>query len=216
MELFLASANEREIRDAYNLPITGVLTNSSILKKEIKPLNEICRIIDTIGNLEFGLQIASTKEKEMLEEVKIFQSLIQNRKLHLKIPYCLDAFKIINKVEQSGMILNITAISTLPQAFIALEANIDYLSIYVGRVTDAGGDGVKLLKEIKDYAMSNSKKTKILAASIRNSEHLVEVAKAGADAVAIPFALLSESIKSEITTKSVEGFKQDWFSINKG
>lgn len=215
MEIFLASANEKEIIKAYKLPITGVLTNSSILKKEKKSLKILASVIDEIGNLEFGLQIGSTDEATMMEEFRLFRSLIKNRKLHLKIPFCRDAFKVIKNVRNSGVILNLTAISTLPQAFIALESDIDYLSIYVGRVTDSGGDGLKLLENVKKYACDNSKRTKILAASIRDISHLIDAAKAGADAVAISYFLLNESFQSEVTEDSLKKFLEDWKMIGR-
>ena len=215
MELFLASANEKEIKSAYDLPIAGILTNSNILGKEGKSLKELTSVIDKIGTLEFGLQIASTDEAGMMAEYRLFRSLIKNRKLHLKIPFCRDAFKVIRNVSNSDIIKNLTAISTMPQAFIALEAEIDYLSIYISRVSNAGGDGLKLLADIKKYAYDNSKKTKILAASIHNMAQLIDVAKAGADAVAIPYHLLYKALQSEVTDKSINGFKEDWGKIGK-
>jgi transaldolase len=214
MEIYLASANPEEIRKAYIYPIAGVLTNASIIKKEKRRLSDLVQEIDSIGHLPFGLQIAATEEAQMLEEARLFQSLLHQRTLHLKIPYCQDAFKIIPILKNSGMFLNLTGISSLAQSFLALESGINYLSIYVGRVTDSGGDGVNLLKEIKEYAAYHQKPAKIVAASIRNIEHLEEVARAGADAVAIPYALLMETMESEITQQSVDGFKRDWQEVD--
>ncbi|MBN1265220.1 MAG: hypothetical protein JXA25_06990 [Anaerolineales bacterium] len=213
MEIYLASANPDEIRQAYKLPIAGVLTNSSIISKEKTAFPELVKEIDQIGSLPFGLQIAATEEHQMMKEAFLFQSLLQNRVLHLKIPFCPDAFKIIPDLRHTGMVLNLTGVSTLAQACIALESPIDYLSIYVGRVTNAGGDGVRTLKDIKQYTVYHNKRTQIVAASIRNTEHLEEVAAAGADAVAIPYQLLLEALESQVTQDSVEGFKQDWQKV---
>jgi transaldolase len=216
MEIYLASANPDEIRKAYDLPIAGVLTNSSIIKKEGRVLPELVEEIDQIGDLPFGLQIAATDLDEMMGEARLFQSLIHNRTLHLKIPYCPDAFKVICQLRDTELTLNLTGVSTLSQALLALESGIDYLSIYVGRVTDAGGDGVQLLEKIKYYADYHAKPTRIVAASIRNLEHLEEVALAGADAVAIPFPLLLETMRSPVTDQSVDGFKKDWGEVDLG
>ena len=216
MEIYLASANPDEIRGAYALPIAGVLTNASIIKKENRVLTELVKEIDQIGDLPFGLQIAATDESEMMAEARLFQSLLHHRTLHLKIPYCPDAFKVIAQLRNTDMILNLTGVSTLSQALLALESGIDYLSIYVGRVSAAGGDGVQLLENIKYYADFHGKATRIVAASIRNLAHLEEVALAGADATAIPFPLLLESLQSPVTDQSVNGFKKDWREVNLG
>jgi TalC/MipB family fructose-6-phosphate aldolase len=199
MELFLASANPDEIRKAYAFPITGVLTNSTIIEREKLPLSQVVKKVDEIGNLQFGLQISSTEENEMMQEVRLFRQLVLNRTLHLKIPYCPDAFKVMNRVKNTGMILNLTAVSTLAQAVVALESCADYISIYIGRVTDAGGDGLKLLDEIIQYARRSGKRAKIVAASIRSMDHYNEVIKCGADAVAIPYSLLMQSLESDTT-----------------
>lgn len=216
MEIYLASANPDEIKKAYALPIAGVLTNSSIVKREKRSLPDLVKEIDEIGDLPFGLQIAATEETQMMAEARLFHSLVHNRTLHLKIPYCPDAYKIIPRLKHSGSILNLTSVSTLAQAFLALETEIDYLSIYVGRVSDSGGDGVRLLQEIKKFAGYHNKRTRIVAASIRNLEHLMEIAMAGADAVAIPFSLLLETMESEVTTQSILGFKKDWKEVDLG
>lgn len=216
MEIYLASANPDEIRKAYALPIAGVLTNASIIKKENRALTELIKEIDQIGDLPFGLQIAATDESEMMAEAHLFHSLLSNRTLHLKIPYCPDAFKVIAQLRKSDMILNLTGVSTLSQALLALESGIDYLSIYVGRVSDAGGDGVQLLEKIKFCADYHGNPTRIVAASIRNLEHLEEVALAGADAAAIPFPLLLQTMHSPVTDQSVNGFKKDWREVNLG
>ena len=215
MEIYLASANIEEIKKAQTLPVKGALTNPSIVLKEKRNFTDLVTEIDRIGSLPFGLQIASTEKEEMLKEVALFRSLVRRRVLHLKIPYCRDAFEIIPQLKNAGLLLNLTAISTLAQVATALESPIDYLSIYVGRVSDAGGDGFKLIREVKEFADKNEKKTKIVAASIRNITQLEEVMKAGADAVAIPYSLLMESLSSSTTDLSTTGFQQDWDKIDR-
>jgi len=189
MEIFLASANLDEIKKAYSLPIAGVLTNSSIIQKEKMKLTELVKGIDEIGNLPFGLQIAATEEHQMMEETRLFLSMLHHRVLHLKIPYCPDAFKIIPKLQHTDMILNLTGVSSLAQAW---------------------------LKKIKQFADYNKKPTRIVAASIRNIDHLEEVALAGADAVAIPYPLLLKAMESEVTQQSITGFKKDWQTVDIG
>ena len=213
MKIYLASANKNEITQAYNMPIAGVLTNPTILKKEKMGLEKLVYKIDQIGNKEFGLQIAATNLKDMMDQARLFKSLVKNRKLHLKIPFCLDAFKVIEKLKGTGVLLNLTAVSSMLQAVMALESEIDFLSIYVGRVTSAGGDGVELVKQVKHYANINNKNTKVVAASVHDTENLEQVALAGADAVAIPFPLLESTLLNKVTEDSIKGFSDDWDQI---
>jgi len=213
MQIFLASANVDEIKQAYLLPISGVLTNSTILEKEKVPFTTLVKEIDAIGNLQFGLQVVSTEEYQMMQEIMLFRQILLNRTLHLKIPFCHDAFKVINRVKNTGVLLNLTAISTLPQAVMALESQVDYISIYVGRVTDSGGDGLRLIEEVKQYAIREGKNAKVIAASIRNVEQLIEIIKIGADGVAIPFSLLVALLENKTTQNSINEFKKSWINI---
>jgi TalC/MipB family fructose-6-phosphate aldolase len=213
MKLFLASANTKEIIQAYEMPIAGVLTNPSIIKKEKRGLDNLVKEIDQIGDKEFGLQIAATNFQDMMAQANLFKSLVKNRKFHLKIPFCLDAFKVIEQCKDMDIILNLTAVSSMMQAIMALESEIDYLSIYVGRVTSAGGDGVELVRQVKRFAEINNKKTEVLAASVRDAENFVQVANAGADGVAIAYPLLESTLHNDVTRDSILGFSDDWDAL---
>ena len=57
-------------------------------------------------------------------------------------------------------------------------------------------------------------KTKILSASIRNLDHVKEVAKAGSDIATIPPKVFHEMYKHELTDKGLKVFLDDWNSTN--
>ena len=57
-------------------------------------------------------------------------------------------------------------------------------------------------------------KTKILSASIRNIDHVKEVAKAGSDIATIPPKVFHEMYKHELTDKGLKIFLDDWNSTN--
>ena len=53
-------------------------------------------------------------------------------------------------------------------------------------------------------------KTKILAASIRSTEHVFEAALCGADVVTVSAKILSQLVEHDLTRKGLEKFNQDW------
>jgi TalC/MipB family fructose-6-phosphate aldolase len=213
MKLWIASANKEELVESFDYPIEGIITNPTVIAKEGKNWREVLRELNELGHLPIHLQIISTEEDKMLEEIKVFKELMTQKPLIAKIPLCKDGLKIIPTVKKMGCKVNITTVCTLNQAVIALEANIDYLSVYVGRVTDHGGDGLNLIKEIRSYIDRTNKSTEIIAASVRDLEQMHKVILAGADGIAIPFNLLTSGIKNEITNNSIEQFESDWKSI---
>mgnify|MGYP006264779403 CR=1 FL=1 len=61
----------------------------------------------------------------------------------------------------------------------------------------------------------NNISTKILAASIRNIDHINESFKAGADIVTIPPKTFEEMYKNSLTDQGLEQFDKDWKELNK-
>jgi transaldolase len=211
MKLWIASANVEEIKDVYSaFPVTGVITNPTVIANEHKHWKETLAEVNEIGSEPIHLQLVSTSEKEMLEEMKAFIEIMTKRPVIAKIPLCKDGLKIIPTIKKWGCQVNITTICNLNQAAIALEADVDYLSVYVARVNDRGGDGFKLVEEITNYIRRKGKKTEVIAASVRDLEQMNRVILAGADGIAIPYSLLNEAIEDELTKNSIDRFENDW------
>jgi transaldolase len=213
MKLWIASANAEEINESYSFPIAGVITNPTVIANERKHWHETLAEINEIGNDPIHLQVVSTTEQEMLEEIIAFKQVMTNRPLIAKIPLCKDGLKIVPVLKKWGCKVNITTICNLNQAVIALEADVDYLSVYVARVTDQGRDGFKLVSDIRNYIDRKGKKTEIIAASVRNVEQMNKVILAGADGIAIPYSLLTEALEDELTENSIDRFAHDWALI---
>jgi TalC/MipB family fructose-6-phosphate aldolase len=213
MELWLAFTSFEEMKKAHEFPIKGVLTNPTLVSLSKIPYREAISRMNMIGDLPLGLQVVSTDEKSMIEEIKIFHELVDRKMLIVKLPFCLGAIKVVPFIRKFGHTVNMAAICTYSQALVALETDIEYLSIYVGRVNDGGGDGIDLVSRVKQYASSCGLRAIIQAASIRTVRQLEDVALAGADAAVLPYAVLEEAIKSELTDQSLKKFAKDWDTI---
>ena len=210
MEIWLAFSSFEEMEKAHEYPIKGVLTNPTVISALEMNWKEAVTRMNEIGDLPLGLQVVSTKRNEMIEEIKTFNRIVDKKRLIIKLPFCPSTLQVASFVKQLGLEVNIAAICSFTQAVVALETDIEYLSIYVGRVSDGGGDGMQLIHQVKDYVHGCHKNTMILAASIRTAQQLEEVALAGADAAVITFDVLEEAIKSRLTDESIEKFTVDW------
>ena len=72
-----------------------------------------------------------------------------------------------------------------------------------------------LIKKIKTiYDNYPELQTKILVASIRNLDHVIESAIIGADVVTIPPNVLEMLYDHTLTKKGLEAFLNDWKSTN--
>ena len=70
---------------------------------------------------------------------------------------------------------------------------------------------MNLIREIKAiYSNYENIKTKILVASVRTVDHVIESGMIGADVVTLPPATLEKLYKHPLTDKGLKAFLDDW------
>lgn len=214
---FIDTANLDQIREAKDLGILdGVTTNPSLMAMEgitgkdnvIKHYKTICEIVDGPVSAE----VISTDFKGMVEEGKILADLDEN--IVVKVPMIKDGIKAISWFTENGIATNCTLVFSAAQAILAAKAGATYLSPFVGRVDDIGWDGIGLIKEIAEIYSIQGYDTLILAASIRNSKHIIDCAKAGADVVTCPLSAILGMLKHPLTDNGLAQFLADHKKAN--
>ena len=96
------------------------------------------------------------------------------------------------------------------QALIAAQAGATYVSPFIGRLDDNGQDGIQIIKSIVDMFEKQNYQTKVLAASIRNKNHIEECAKIGAHVVTAPLSAIKELIPHTLTDIGLKKFLDDY------
>jgi transaldolase len=89
-----------------------------------------------------------------------------------------------------------------------------YISPFIGRLDDAGGDGLLLVKELAQTMNHYNFSTHILAASIRNIHHFEGAIVAGADAITVPVSILEHVVEHQLTNKGMDQFLADWKTLH--
>lgn len=95
------------------------------------------------------------------------------------------------------------------QAILAAKAGATYLSPFIGRIDDLNWDGIGLIAEIAEIYAVQGYDTEILAASIRNSKHIVDAAKAGADVITSPLGPILGLLNHPLTDIGLQKFLAD-------
>ena len=216
MEFFLDTANIDQIKQAQSLGIlNGVTTNPSLIFREgikstdlKKHYSDICQIVDGPVSAE----VISTSYQEIIKEgielAEIHPQII------IKVPMIEDGIKAIKYFKQKGIKTNCTLVFSVGQAILAAKAGATYISPFVGRLEDNGENGVEIIKTISHIYNLHGYDTKILAASIRNSTHIIDCAIAGAHTITTPLHLLMELFKHPLTDKGLEKFLADYKKNN--
>ena len=114
-----------------------------------------------------------------------------------------------------GIRTNATLVFSANQALLAALAGASYVSPFVGRLDDAGNDGMQVVADIVDIFATYGFETQIIAASIRHPMHIVQAALLGADIATVPYAVLMKAIKHPLTDVGIERFLADWAKVSK-
>ncbi|MGA9351630.1 MAG: transaldolase family protein [Anaerolineae bacterium] len=113
-----------------------------------------------------------------------------------------------------GIRTNATLVFSANQALLAALAGASFVSIFVGRLDDAGNDGMQVVADIVEIFETYGLDTEIIAASIRHPMHIVEAALLGADIATVPYDVLMQAIKHPLTDVGIERFLADWRKVS--
>jgi transaldolase len=216
MKFFIDTANVDEIRRAVELGVVdGVTTNPSLIAKEGRDFIETVKEITTIVDGPISAEVISLEADKMVKEALGLCKSINNSNLVIKIPMCLEGLKATSRLAKLGIKTNVTLIFSAAQALLAAKAGASYVSPFVGRLDDIGYCGMDLIRQISDMFKKQDIKTEIIAASIRNPLHVVDVASAGCDIATVPYKVFVDMAKHPLTDKGIEKFLSDWASVNK-
>ena len=143
----------------------------------------------------------------MVEEGKRLADLADN--IVVKVPMIQEGVKAVSWFTEHGIRTNVTLIFSAAQALLAAKAGATYVSPFIGRIDDTNWDGMELIKEIAEVYAVQGFNTEILAASIRNSRHIVDAAKFGADVVTCPLKSILGMLNHPLTSIGLEKFLAD-------
>src|SRR4051812_45557508 len=212
MKFFIDTANLAQIREANELGIlNGVTTNPSLMAKEgirgQEAINNHYKTICEIVNGDISAEVLSTDFNTIVEEGKKLAAIHKN--IVVKVPMIKDGVKAIKWFTDNGIRTNCTLIFSAGQAILAAKAGAAYVSPFIGRIDDIGWDGLELIQQLSHIFQVQGYKTEILAASIRNSLHIVKCAEAGADVCTCPLEAILGLLKHPLTDIGLAKFLED-------
>ena len=209
MELFIDTAEIDEIK-SLNITglIDGVTTNPSLIAKSgrniIETIEEICNEVSGPVSAE----VTATDFETMIKEGRKLSAIGQN--VAIKVPLTFDGLRACKVFSEDGIMVNVTLCFNSAQAILAAKAGASFISPFIGRLDDIGSDGINLISEITEIYDIHGFETKVLAASIRSVQDIIDSAKFGADVATIPPKFLKAMYNHPLTDKGLADFLADW------
>jgi len=188
--------------------LDGVTTNPTLIVKENRGFLELVTEILKIVPGPVNLEVVSQDAEGMVREGRDLASLGHN--VVVKCPMTNEGLVAVRKLHKDGINTNVTLVFSPNQALLAAKAGATYVSPFIGRLDDAGHEGMKVIEDVVQIYRNYSIKTQVLVASIRHPVHVVEAAKLGAHVATMPPDVLDKMIRHPLTDVGLKRFLDDW------
>lgn len=220
MPIFLDTGNIKEIEKFMKMGILrGVTTNPTILVKcgvtggmdGVKQRSiEIARLIDPYP---LSVEVTNNDPQGMINQAKELAQWANNINVKITIHGPngeLDNLEVVHKLESEYDIrINVTAMMSAQQCFLASLAGATYVSLFGGRVNNMGYNCTEEIKKIRLLIDDFNLKSKIIVGSTREILNVVEWLTAGAHIVTVSPSLLEGMIVHPYSKETVQQFLSD-------
>jgi TalC/MipB family fructose-6-phosphate aldolase len=216
MEFLLDTANLDEIKKYKEIvPLAGVTSNPSIIKKEgkIDFFSHMRQIREVIGSHRtLHVQVTAEDAIGMIHDAETIREKVDSD-VFIKVPVSEEGLKAINVLKSKGVNVTATAIYTKFQAYLAIAAGADYIAPYYNRMENLNIDSKQVITEIAAAISRNNSQSKIVAASFKNVAQVNTAFEAGAQAVTISADILDQALAMPSIEKAMADFTTDWESV---
>lgn len=211
MELYLDSANLKEIEEGFRLGfLNGLTTTPTFMQRE--GINDIDGTIVKLSKIVPVLQIealGNTAEEVLAEAERQLALGLDPKKTVFKIPVSLEGVRACKLLRDKGYLVNVHLVYTLQQAYMAMHAGATYVCPLVGRLQDQGHDALTLVEQCVDAVYLYGYDTKIMFSSVRHAEHVRNAINIGVHTITVPLKVLKQLTENNFTTLGTEQFIAD-------
>jgi len=204
--------------------------------EEAAEYRKIVQVISPlVGSAGVSIEVFAdldTTADQMLKQGREMFTWIPNA--YIKYPCTSEGLKAAQRSVAEGIRVNMTLCFSQQQAAAVYAATKGsrapvYVSPFIGRLDDIGQNGVDLIRNIKRMFASGDGHVWLLAASIRNTQHLLYSFQIGTELVTVPAKVLEhwihegrrlpdqtftyEPVGSQIPYEELD-LKQPWTSFN--
>jgi TalC/MipB family fructose-6-phosphate aldolase len=211
MELYLDSANLKEIEEGFKLGfLNGLTTTPTFMQRE--GITDIDGMIVKLSKMVPVLQIEALGDtaEDVLKEAQRQLALgLDPSKTVFKIPVSLEGVRACKLLRNEGLLVNVHLVYTLQQAYMAMQAGATYVCPLVGRLQDQGHDALDLVSQIVDAVDHYGYDTKVMFSSVRTLEHVRNALNLGVHTITVPLKIMKQLTENHFTTVGTDQFIRD-------
>jgi transaldolase len=194
--------------------IGGMTTNPTLMNKAgIRDYEAFAKdILSVVRDKPISFEVFSDEFPEMRRQALMIRNWGSN--VYVKIPVtntrAEGSYDLVRELSAEGVKLNVTAILTLEQVDrVARSLSPDVpavVSVFAGRIADAGCDPVPVMRESKRM-LADLPAAELLWASVREVWNIFQADAAGCHIVTVPHDILAKAMKmagTDLTALSLD------------
>jgi TalC/MipB family fructose-6-phosphate aldolase len=210
LNLYVDSA-EREVAEPLLRQglFAGVTTNPTLLERAGLRWADLPGLVDwalAAGARTVFLQSWGQTSSELVERGTALHAL--SPEVVVKVPATGPGVQAACSLVEAEVPVLVTAVYARYQAVAALAAGADFIAPYLGRMDDAGLDGLDEIRAMQQAVAATGSTTRILAASVRTPLQVLQLAEAGVSDVTLSPAAWDAFFANELTAAAVAAFDE--------
>ncbi len=187
----------------------GVTTNPLLLERAgqrctLANLEQLARTAAGLGAREIHLQTWGEEAEQLTARGRQLAALDCGLDVAVKVPATAAGFASAGRLVAAGATVTLTAVYAEGQVLAAAALGAAYAAPYLGRLDDAGRDGRAIL--VRMQALAAGTPLRLLAASLRSAERVVDLAAAGLDTFTFGPDVAEALIQEPLTTAAAADF----------
>ena len=211
--LYLDSADLAELRTCLPHPVVhGVTTNPTLLKRAGVTRAALPALVEQLlklGARQVQAQVHAADVQGMRADAQALLKLAEPGQIVVKIPATRQGLHAGAQLSAEGVAVTYTAVYAAEQAHFAALLGAAYAAPYLGRLQDAGIDGLALIAQMQALVEQCGASMRLLVASVRTREAYVALLGLGVGSITIPPRLFAELLDHPATLDAERGFLAD-------
>lgn len=189
----------------------GVTTNPKLLYQEGIPCT-VANLAKLAGAAfdhqaqEIHLQVWGEDTESMLAIGREIAAI--DHRVSVKVPITPAGIVCARQLIEEGNRVTLTAVHSASQLLTAIALEADYAAPYLGRMNDAGLNGLDELRIMQQMVRHLDSPIRILAASIRQLSDLTALAEYGLDTFTLLPNLVDELLENRLTRQAAADFNE--------
>ena len=209
MEFFLDTASIEQIKRYQDLGVVdGVTTNPALLSMEGRnPLDQLQEITSLVSG-PVSAEVVETEPARIVSHARKLAQVAEN--IVVKIPASRTGLEAAQQLQADGVPLLVTLNFHATQAVPFIKLGVAYVAIFIGRSEDFAIDNKQLTWDTRQAIDNLNSPTRLMAASIRNPDYLIDAIRASADVITVPPVCWEKVYNNPMFEMAEREFLESW------